>query len=369
MKYIHEHPDWPRFTWRDDVLAALLADVRHRQGRLIGRMESLGFPLREESVLSTLTEEIVKSGEIEGESLDAQQVRSSVARRLGIEFAGAVESDRIVDGVVDLMIDATARYDEALTEERLFAWHAALFPTGRSGINRINVGGCRLDEDGPMEVVSGPMGRERVHFVAPAATRLTREISRFLEWFESTGDVDPVINAGIAHLWFVTIHPFDDGNGRIARAVTEMSLARSEKSRQRFYSMSSAIRARRKSYYEILEQTQKSGLDVTEWLRWFLETLRDAFQSNDSTLAAVMAKADFWDVHRETPISARQRLVINRLLDGFHGNLTSGKWAKLTKTSQDTAARDIDDLVRKGILARGPAGGRSTHYDLVKVRS
>ncbi len=365
MTYNYELDDWPRFTWKDDVLSVILADVRHRQGRLIGRMESLGFRLREESVLYSLTEEVVKSSDIEGERLDKDQVRSSIARKLGMDAAGMVPSDRNVDGVVEMMIDATQNYSKPLTEERLFAWHAALFPTGRSGMSKITVGDWRTDESGPMQVVSGPMGRETVHYEAPAAELLPSEMEAFLTWLESDKNIDLVLAAGIAHLWFVTIHPFDDGNGRIARAITDMVLARSENSPQRFYGMSSAIRAHRKGYYEILERTQKGGLDITKWLEWFLNCLNGAFVQAEDILSTVLAKAEFWNLHSDTPLNERQKEVINRLLDGFIGKLTSSKWAKLTKTSQDTASRDIDDLIKKGILVRGPAGGRSTSYDLV----
>lgn len=368
MTYIHELPDWPKYIWNDAALSGLLADVRHRQGLLIGRMESLGFKLREESVLYSLTEEVVKSSDIEGEHLDKDQVRSSIARKLGMDVAGMVRSDRDVDGVVEMMVDATQNYAEPLTKERLFAWHAALFPTGHSGMSKITVGDWRTDESGPMQVVSGPMGRETVHYEAPAAERLPDETNAFIKWFDSDKKIDPVLFAGIAHLRFLTIHPFDDGNGRIARAITDLALARSENSPQRFYSMSSTIRAQRKGYYDILERTQKGGLDITKWLEWFLNCLKGAFDQAGETLSSVLAKADFWDRHRDTQLNDRQRQMINRLLDDFIGKLTSSKWAKLTKTSQDTASRDIDDLIKKGILARGPAGGRSTSYELVLAR-
>ncbi len=368
MSYNHELSEWPKFEWEDSEVASDLAEVRHRQGRLLGRMESLGFQLREESVLRTLTEEVVKSSEIEGEILDSDQVRSSIAQRLGMDVAGMVPADRNVDGVVEMMLDATQKYAEPLTDERLFDWHAALFPTGRSGMRKITVGNWRDDKDGPMQVVSGPMGRETVHYEAPTAPLLPKEMDAFLEWFEGEKNVDSVLAAGIAHLWFVTIHPFDDGNGRIARAISDLALSRSENSSQRFYSMSSTIREDRNRYYEVLERTQKGGLDITKWLRWFLGCLNRAFDQADTTLSTVLSKADFWNVHRETELNKRQRMMINRLLDGFFGKLTSSKWALMTKTSQDTASRDIDDLVEKRILLRGPAGGRSTSYDLVLPR-
>ena len=366
MRYIHELSDWPGFRWQDEILAAPLVEVRHRQGRLVGRMESLGFKLRKESVLRTLTEEVVKSSDIEGERLNQDQVRSSVARRLGMDIAGMVPADRNVEGVVEMMLDATQNYARPLTEERLFGWHAALFPTGRSGMTKITVGNWRDDASGPMQVVSGPVGRERVHYQAPKTRRLGAEMRSFLKWFEGEKSVDPVLAAGIAHLWVVTVHPFDDGNGRIARAITDLALARSESSPQRFYSMSSRISAAPKQYYDILEKTQKGDLDITKWLQWFLARLDEAFEQAEETLSSVLNKARFWDAIETTPLNERQRLVLNRLLDGFEGKLTSSKWAKLAKCSQDTASRDIDDLVRKGILVRGPAGGRSTSYDLVK---
>lgn len=365
MTYIHELKEWPRFRWRDDKLALVLADVRHKQGKLIGQMESLGLQLRENSVLGTLTEEVVKSSDIEGEKLDRDQVRSSVARRLGIEIAGMVPADRYVEGVVEMMLDATQNYAEPLTEERLFNWHAALFPTGRSGMKSLTVGRWRDDAAGPMQVVSGPVGRERVHYQAPPANRLPEEMKAFLEWFESEKPIDPVLAAGVAHLWFVTIHPFDDGNGRIARAITDMALARSEASAQRFYSMSSRIRERRDRYYDVLESTQKGDMDVTEWLMWFLDCLHGAFGLAKETLGSVLVRARFWDSIRDVPLNERQRAMLNRLTDNFEGKLTSAKWAKLMKCSQDTASRDIDDLIRKGVLRRGPRGGRSTSYEIV----
>lgn len=365
MTYIHELKDWPKFRWDDSSLASQLAEVRHRQGRLIGRMESLGFQLREESVLRTLTEEVLKSSEIEGEQLDPGQVRSSVARRLGMDVAGMVAADQDVEGVVEMMIDATQNYSQPVTKERLFAWHAALFPTARSGMKKIIVGDWRDDAHGPLQVVSGPVGREQVHYRAPAAVTVDQEVQSFLTWFHGAKPTDPVLVAGIAHLWFVTIHPFEDGNGRIARAVADLALARSDNSAQRFYSMSSSVRADRKTYYDVLETTQKGDLDITTWLRWFLFCLNGAFDHAETILGAVLTKARFWEQVSEMSLNDRQRLVLNRLLDGFEGKLTSSKWAKLTKSSQDTATRDIDALVRQGILVRGPGGGRSTSYYLV----
>jgi Fic family protein len=362
--YIHEREDWPKFRWSDEALSAQLAAVRHRQGRLIGRMEALGFPLQSEALLQTLTEDVLKSSEIEGEALDKEQVRSSIARRLGIDIGAMTPADRDVDGMVAMMLDATQRFDRPLTKERLFDWHAALFPTGRSGMTRIKVGAWRDGRAGPMQVVSGPVGRERVHYEAQAADRLDAEMAGFLAWFEAPTDVDPVIKAGLAHLWFVTIHPFDDGNGRIARAIADMALARSEGSPQRFYSMSAQTRIERKAYYDMLEATQKGGMDVTLWLAWFLACLGRAFEGAEATLASVMAKARFWERHRDAPFNERQRAIVNRLLNGFEGKLTSSKWALLAKCSQDTALRDIDDLIARGVLAKDAAGGRSTSYSL-----
>jgi len=364
MRYIYDYKNWPNFVWQEEVLAATLAEVRHRQGRLIGRMESLGFALQNEAALSTLTEEVVKSSEIEGEQLDQNQVRSSIARRLGLDVAGLVRAERDVEGVVDMMLDATQNYAQPLTKNRLLAWHAALFPTGRSGLSLILVGKWRNDASGPMQVVSGPFGRERVHYQAPAAYRLPGEMRAFLSWLKSEKSIDPVLIAGIAHLWFVTLHPFEDGNGRIARAITDLALARSENCALRFYSMSSQICAERNRYYEILERTQKGTLDITEWLHWFLDCLNRAFDRAEQTTNKVLAKARLWEAIKDQPLNVRQQLILNRLLDHFEGKLTSSKWAKLAKCSQDTAARDIDDLIGKGILVRGSSGGRSTSYEL-----
>jgi Fic family protein len=329
-------------------------------------MEGLGYPLRADANLRALTEEILKSSEIEGEHLDDAQVRSSLARRLGMDVAGLVPVDRDVEGIVEMMLDATQKFAEPLTAERLFGWHAALFPTGRSGMSKISVGAWRTDASDPMQVVSGPMGRERVHYEAPSARLLEAEMRAFLDWFNDTAvPGDPIVKAGLAHLWFVTIHPFDDGNGRIARAITDLVLARSEQSAQRFYSMSSQIRAERKTYYDMLEATQKGALDVTAWLRWFLACLDRAFDRAETILASVLQKARFWETHGGVPLNERQRAILNRLLDGFEGKLTSSKWAKLAKCSQDTALRDIDDLLTRGILSKDQAGGRSTSYSLV----
>ena len=364
MTYIHEQDGWPSLRWSDQRLVEPLAAVRHRQGRLIGHMEALGFPLREEAVLRTLTEDVLKSSEIEGEVLDREQVRSSIARRLGMDVVGLIESDRNVEGVVEMMLDATQNFALPLTADRLFAWHAALFPTGRSGMSRITVGAWRMSEGDPMQVVSGPVGREHVHYEAPEAARLDAEMTRFLTWFE-TATSDPVLKAGVAHFWSVTVHPFDDGNGRIARAIADLALARAEGTPQRFYSMSAQIRAERKAYYETLEATQKGDLDITAWLLWFIACLDRAFDGAETILAGVMRKARFWEALADQPLNERQRKVLNRLLDGFEGKLTNAKWAALAKTSSDTALRDINDLVQRGILARDAGGGRSTSYALV----
>jgi Fic family protein len=328
-------------------------------------MEALGFQLKAEAVLQTLTEEIVKSSEIEGEVLDKEQVRSSIARRLGMDIGALTPADRDVEGVVEMTLDATQKFAEPLTAARLFAWHAALFPTGRSGMSRIVVGAWRDGAKGPMQVVSGPIGRERVHYQAPPAKRVDGEMRAFLEWFNRDAAIDPVLKAALAHLWFVAIHPFDDGNGRIARAIADMALARSENSAQRFYSMSAQIRAERKAYYDALERTQKGDLDVTAWIAWFLACLERAFDGAEATLASVLKKARFWEARAGAAFNDRQRAMINRLLDGFVGKLTSSKWAKIAKCSQDTALRDIDDLVKRGVLRKEPAGGRSTSYALI----
>jgi Fic family protein len=328
-------------------------------------MQALGFPLQQEAILSTLTEDVVKSSEIEGEILDREQVRSSIARRLGLDTGAVLPADRNVEGVVEMVLDATQKFREPLTDSRLFDWHAALFPTGRSGMTRIIVGGWRDDKTGPMQVVSGPSGKERVHYEAPAAERLAREMAAFLQWFDERDDLDPVLRAGLAHLWFVTIHPFDDGNGRIARAIADMALARSDDSPQRFYSMSAQIRLDRKGYYDILEKTQKApDLDAAPWLEWFLQCLDRAIAGAEQTLSNVLFKADFWKRHESRAFNGRQRDMINRLLDGFQGKLTSSKWATIEKCSPDTALRDINQLVDMAVLVRAEARGRSTSYHL-----
>jgi len=370
--YIHHLKSWPRFHWNHGQVAELLAFARIEQGRLLGRMEHLGFPLRQEALLATLTEDVVKSSEIEGEKLNEEAVRSSVARRLGMDAGGLDKIDRNIDGVVEMMLDATRHFDKPLTAERLFGWHASLFPTGRSGIKRITVGGWRNDAIGPMQVVSGAVGREHVHFEAPAAKRLEKEMKAFLNWFNLVNEKDWVVKSSLAHLWFVTVHPFDDGNGRIARAIADLALARSENSSQRFYSMSAQIRRERSAYYDHLEQAQrgttetKQGtMDITNWMSWYLGCLGRAIGGAQTTLAAVLAKARLWERVAPLGLNGRQRLVLNRLLEGFEGKLTTSKWAKLAKCSQDTATRDIQSLIAKGVLKRNAEGGRSTSYAVV----
>ena len=365
--YVYEKPDWPRFRWDTDRLAHKLADVRFRQGRLAGRMHAVGFDLRREAVHEALTQDAHKTSDIEGERLDLSQVRSSVARRLGIDAGGLAHVDEAVEGVVEMTLDATRNYELPLTPERLWGWQAALIPSGRSRFRQIIVGGWRDDSTGPMQVVSGPIGRERVHFEAPRAERIEDEMGAFLDWFNSADQNDGVIRAGLAHLWFVTIHPFDDGNGRVARAITDMALARSEGSADRFYSMSAQIRAERSGYYRALERSQRGTTDVTEWLGWFLGCLDRAIDGAETLIESVLNEARFWEGVRDISLNHRQRRVLNRLLDGFEGKLTSSKWAKLAKCSQDTALRDITALVGHGVLVRSTAGGRSTSYHLAPV--
>lgn len=362
--YIHEKDNWTNFTWDEKQVSLKLAETRNLQGRLLGKMESLGFDLQDEAVLNTLTLEIVKSSEIEGEILNLEQVRSSIARRLGIELAGAIESERHIDGIVEMMLDTTQRYELPLTKERLFGWHSALFPTGWSNMYKITVADWRKDTTRPMQVVSGPMGKEKVHYEAPDSNRIDDEMASLIQWIETELQVDPVLKAAIVHLWFVTIHPFEDGNGRITRAITELLLARSDKSVKRFYSMSSQIRLERKEYYENLEKTQKGNSDITEWILWFLDCLTNSFESTSGTLSKILNKADFWNIHSSTILNERQQKMANRLLDGFNGKLTTSKWGKICKCSQDTALRDIQDLINKDILKKEASGGRSTNYEL-----
>lgn len=367
MTYIHEIADWPNFTWDSAKLSPVLAEVRHKQGRLLGRMEGLGFQLRNEASLATLTSDVVKSSAIEGEVLNPELVRSSIARRLGIDIGGAASINRDVEGIVEMMLDATQRFAEPLTAERLFGWHASLFPTGRSGMHKITVGAWRPAEIGAMQVVSGAIGRENVHFEAPSAEKLESEMTALIQWFESRDEMDPVLRAALAHLWFVTIHPFEDGNGRIGRAIADMALARADGAKERFYSMSSQIEAERKDYYLNLERSQRGTLDVTSWMEWFLGCLERAIAGADETLSKVLRKAKIWDRVNQGPVNERQRAVINRLMDDFVGKLTSSKYAKLAKCSEDTALRDIRALMERGIFVQNEGGGRSTSYALIDI--
>lgn len=363
--WIHEHQDWPNFTWCTDTLASKLADIRHRQGRLLGRMEGLGFKLKREASLTTLTNDVVKSSAIEGEKLNPEEVRSSIARRLGIDIAGLIPASRDVEGIVEMMLDATQQFAKPLTKDRLFDWHAALFPTGRSGMHKITVGGWRTVEAGPMQVVSGPIGKEKMHFEAPAAERLEKEMEVFLAWLAGEDDTDPVIRAGIAHLWFVTIHPFEDGNGRIARAIGDMALARADGTTDRFYSLSSQFEAERKQYYDQLEAQQRATPDITDWLSWFLDCLGRAISNAETTLGNVLFKAQLWEIINQKPVNDRQRLIINRMLEvDFEGFMNTSKYAKLAKCSNDTSLRDIQQLKERGIFIQNPGGGRSTSYRL-----
>ena len=359
--YIYQHNNWTDFTWDNSILSLLTGNIRYLEGKLMGKMESLGFALQQEAFLKTLTLDVLKSTEIEGEFLNPEQVRSSLARRLGMDIVGLVASDRTVDGVVEMMLDATQNNQENLSEERLFNWHAALFPRGYSGMRPIVVGAWRTDI---MQVISGAMGKEKVHFQAPNADLLNQEMTNFINWFNSKQDIDPVIKAGIAHLWFITIHPFDDGNGRIARAITDMQLSRADGNTQRFFSMSSQIQQQRKEYYDTLEQVQKGSSDITAWLQWFLDCLKQALLNTDTILEKVLSKARFWERHSNTIFNERQTLMLNKLMGDFEGKLTSSKWAKMAKCSADTALRDIQDLMQKDILQKESAGGRSTNYEL-----
>ncbi|MBT2299540.1 Fic family protein [Variovorax paradoxus] len=362
--YIWQHPSWPRLRYDLSRLAAPLAAVHGAQGHLLGRMTAMGMPQRDAATLRVLTDDVLKTSEIEGEQLNPETVRSSIARRLGLDIGALAPADRNVDGVVEMVLDATGVHAQPLTRERLFGWHAALFPTGYSGVSPIRTGAWRDDASGPMQVVSGPVGRRKLHFEAPPAQRVEAEMARFLEWFELSRGGDPLVHAGLAHLWFVTLHPFDDGNGRIARAVGDMALARAEGSSQRFYSLSAQIQRERKDYYEMLERTQKGAMDVTPWLAWFLGCLLRAVEGAEASLSAVLGKSRFWQRWAETPLNERQIKLVNRLLDGFEGKLTSSKWASIAKCSPDTALRDINELVALGVLKKSDSGGRSTSYEL-----
>ena len=361
-QYIYQQKNWTNFVWQNEVLLSKLSEVRNKQGVLLGKMVSLGFPLRSTAFLNTLTLDVLKSTEIEGEFLDAEQVRSSVARRLGMEIAGLIPADRNVDGVVEMLLDATQNYKKTLSKKRLLDWHTALFPIGRSGAHNIIVGKWRNDKSGAMQVISGAMGKEKVHFQAPDAKNIEHEMRQFIHWFNTENQLEPVIKSAIAHFWFVTIHPFEDGNGRMARAIADMQLARADGSNQRFYSMSAQIRLERNKYYEILEKTQKGTTDITNWLVWFLDCLLSSLKATEKTLASILAKANFWERNKTTNFNERQRLMFNKLVDDFFGNLTTTKWAKICKCSQDTALRDIQDLLNKEILLKENAGGRSTNY-------
>ncbi len=362
--YIYKNLNWPEFEWENEILLPLLSAVRYNQGRIVGKMGSLGFELKNQANLEILTMDVLKTTEIEGEVLDTEQVRSSIARRLGLEISGLVDSDRNVDGVVDMMLDATSNYDKELTKQRLFSWHNALFPAGYSGINKLIVANWRNYAAGPMRVVSGPVGKEKVHYQAPDAKSIDHEMDIFFKWFNSRHNIDLALKAGIAHLWFITIHPFEDGNGRIARAITDMILAQSDEQPYRFYSMSTQIRKLRREYYDVLEKTQKGKLDITEWLKWFLNCLLNSFEASEALLSKVIIKHNFW-LHNASKIeNERQRKILNMLLNGFDGKLNTSKWAKICKCSQDTALRDIKDLIDKQILYKLPGGGRSTSYGI-----
>lgn len=359
--------EWPRFRWDAGALLGPVAEARHRQGRLLGTMRRLGFDLQREAELRAATEEAIKTSAIEGERLAVDSVRSSVARRLGMPDAGLAPPDRKADGVVEMMLDATKNFTRPLTAKRLFGWHAALFPTGYSGLSRIRVGGWRSDRTGPMQVVSGRPDRAKVHYEAPAAARVPEEMKRFLAWFEAPPPLDGLLRAGVAHLWFVSIHPFDDGNGRIARAIADLAVAQLEGTGQRFYSMSSEIQREPARYYEVLERTQRRNLDVTEWLVWFVQCFGRAIDGAAAESAEVLAKAEFWRRFAEEPISPRQRAVLNRFLDGFEGTLTAKRWAALGKCSIDTAERDINDLLARNLLVRNPGGSKRTSYSAAGI--
>ena len=362
--YVYQRKDWPQFYWDNEVLVLKLSEVRNKQGRLLGKMEALGFDLQNEALLKTLSSDVLYSSQIEGENFNSEEVRSSVARKLGMEFAGMVDSNRFVDGVSEVTVDATKNAHLPLTKERLCTWHAALFPAGKSGALPITVGDYRKDDKGPMQVVSGAMGFERVHFEAPKADKLEYEMHQFLEWFNSDVSLDGVLKAALAHFWFVTVHPFDDGNGRLARAIADMQLAKSEHVNQRFYSMSSQLLKELKAYYKQLELSQKGDVDVTAWLAWFLDCLKRTLDNTEESLSKVLFKARFWEKHQKTVMNKRQVDMLNKLLDDFKGNLTTSKWAKMQKCSQDTALRDVQDLVSKDVLKKDEAGGRSTNYVL-----
>ena len=363
IKYIYQYSNWPNFTWNEKEIQVVLGKVRHLQGKIFGQVNALGFSVKEETILTTLTLDVLKSSEIEGEILNYEQVRSSIAKRLGLDYAGMIFPDRNIEGVVEMMLDATQNFQNPIDEERLFAWHASLFPTGRSGMSKIETGSYRKEI---MQVVSGPMGKEKIHFQAPPPERVKSEMDRFLEWLNSDTEIDLVIKSAIAHFWFIIIHPFDDGNGRIARAISDLLLARSDNSSQRFYSLSSQILLERKVYYDILQKVQYKDSDISAWIDWFLNSLYRALKNTEQTVDKVLYKADFWDKHKDTDLNNRQRKMLNKLLDGFEGKLKTSKWARITKCSQDTALRDIKDLIEKEILIQEESGGRSTNYEINK---
>ncbi|MBX2931551.1 MAG: Fic family protein [Chitinophagaceae bacterium] len=360
-KYIYEYKNWTNFSWQEKDINTVFGQVRLMQGKIIGQMNTLGFSVKEEATLTALTLDVVKSSEIEGELLNYDQVRSSIARRLGINTAGLVSSNRHIEGIVEVMLDATQRYNLPLTEKRLFGWHAALFPTGYSGPYAIETGKYRTGE---MQIVSGAMGKEKVHYEAVKPKKVKLEMDKFLKWFNNNNQLDPVLKAAIAHFWFIIIHPFDDGNGRIGRVITDMLLARAEGSGERFYSMSNQILVERKRYYEVLQKVQHSSGDITEWIEWFLHCLQNAILATENTTQHILRKAEFWKLHEHTPINERQRTILNLLFDGFEGKLQTSKWAKITKVSTDTALRDIKDLIEKNILQQTNEGGRNANYEL-----
>lgn len=360
-KYIYEYKNWTNFTWRETDINIIFGEVRNLQGKLIGQMNTLGFKTKEEAKLNTLTLDVIKSSEIEGEKLNYDQVRSSIARRLGINIAGLVPANRNVEGVVEMMLDATQNYQKPLTNKRLFGWHSALFPSGHSGMQKIEVGRYRTGE---MQIVSGAMGKEKIHYEAVPAVKVKEEMDKFLKWFNNNTQIDPVLKAAIAHFWFIIIHPFDDGNGRIARAISDLMLAHADKTTERYYSMSSQILVERNQYYKILQKVQHSDGDITDWIEWFLHCLKNSLLATETTLQRILRKSEFWIVHEDTMLNERQRLVLNKLFEGFEGKLKSSKWAKIAKCSPDTALRDIKDLIDKGILRQDQQGGRSTNYEL-----
>lgn len=364
MRYLHEFENWWQFRFDSSRIMNLLGRARAKQGEVLGRMLSLGFDSQDEAVLSNLSIELVRSSEMEGEMLNLEEVRSSIARRLGIETAGVVPVSRYVSGVVEMQLDATQNYSKPLAHNRLFGWHNVLFPTGMSGLYRIEVGKYRT---GDMQVVSGAMGKEKVHYQAPSADRVPAEMDTFIAWVNGEEDIDAVLKAAIAHLWFVSIHPFDDGNGRIARALTDMLLARSESCAKRFYSMSAAMKSMQKDYYDVLERTQRGDGEITEWLLWFLKCFEQALNATEDTISSVLRKAEFWEHHRDVTLNERQKKLLNMQFDGFFGKLTSSKWAIIAKCSSDTALNDINDLIAKGILRKTNEGGRSTNYVVADI--